>query len=237
MNTDPIYIEDHSLTEKRIFCNNCRGFTIHRLAASHHVGGPPQGHTSTKWDEYLFQFWICAGCEWGSLEELLTDEGMVDAQGNKYFYHLDFYPERRESNRFIRVFVEIPPRLDKIYRESIEAFNSNLHILCSIGLRGLLEGICDDQKIAGANIYQKINGLSKLVLGKNLIESLHSFRFIGNEAIHELTTPNKDNLSLAIDVIEDLLNYLYELDYKATQLNERVGRRKRGGDAIELAAE
>lgn len=162
---------------------------------------------------------------------------MVDAQGNKYFYHLDFYPERRESNRIIRVFLGIPPRLDKIYRESIEAFNSNLHILCAIGLRGLLEGICNDHEIAGANIYQKINGLSNIGLGKNHIESLHSFRFIGNEAIHELTTPNKDDLSLAIDVIEYLLNFLYELDYKATQLNERVGRRKRGGDAIELAAE
>lgn len=224
-------------SEKRIFCNNCRTFTNHKLVASHQIREPAQEYGTASWDGYLFLFWMCAGCEWGSLEELLTDVERVDAQGNKYFYHLDFYPERRESNRFIRVFAEIPPRLDKIYRESIEAFNSNLHILCAIGLRGLLEGICDDQKIAGANIYQKINGLSKLGLGKNLIDSLHSFRFIGNEAIHELTTPDKDDLGLALDVIEDLLNFLYELDYNATQLNERVGRRKRGGEDLELAAE
>jgi len=43
---------------------------------------------------------------------------------------------------------------------------------------------------------------------------------MGNEAVHELAAPKPAELALAISVIEDLLNFFYELDYKASQLRE-----------------
>ena len=43
---------------------------------------------------------------------------------------------------------------------------------------------------------------------------------MGNVAAHELEAPNREDLKLAIEVIEDLLNFLYELDYKAQQLKK-----------------
>lgn len=58
-------------------------------------------------------------------------------------------------------------------------------------------------------------------LPPNIVESLHSFRFMGNVAAHELQAPNREDLKLAIEVIEDLLNFLYELDYKAQQLKKQ----------------
>lgn len=41
---------------------------------------------------------------------------------------------------------------------------------------------------------------------------------MGNEALHRLTPPSRQDLRLAIEIIEDLLNFLYELDYKAQRL-------------------
>lgn len=44
---------------------------------------------------------------------------------------------------------------------------------------------------------------------------------MGNEAVHELGAPERNTLSLAIEVSEDLLNFLYELDYKASRLPKK----------------
>ena len=57
------------------------------------------------------------------------------------------------------------------------------------------------------------------ILPENIVSNLHSIRFIGNEAAHELASPAKDDLRIAIEICEDLLNYLYELDYKARHLS------------------
>jgi hypothetical protein len=52
----------------------------------------------------------------------------------------------------------------------------------------------------------------------NLIQALHSFRFAGNSAAHDLAPMSLEDAEKAIDVIEDLLNFLYDLDYKASQI-------------------
>ena len=50
---------------------------------------------------------------------------------------------------------------------------------------------------------------------------------MGNDAVHELTPPERKELKIAIEVSEDLLNILYELDYKASLL--RLLRKSGGG--------
>ena len=39
--------------------------------------------------------------------------------------------------------------------------------------------------------------------------------------------PGKEDLALAIEIIEDILNLLYELDYKTDRLYRQVTREKR----------
>jgi hypothetical protein len=36
------------------------------------------------------------------------------------------------------------------------------------------------------------------------------------DCYHELSAPNSGELNVALDLIEDILNYLYDLDYKAS---------------------
>jgi hypothetical protein len=115
-------------------------------------------------------------------------------------------------------FRRLGPTLEQIYREMIECFNDRSLILSNAGLRALLEGVCEDKRISGRDLRTKIDNLKPLLPNKNIIDALHHFRFTGNEAVHKLKAPEVEDVRLAIDVMEDLLNYLYELDYKAARL-------------------
>jgi len=110
--------------------------------------------------------------------------------------------------------------LTAIYREAITCYNEGAPILCTAGLRALLEGICQDKRIKGRNLKAKIDGLNAILPNKNMIRNLHHFRFMGNDAVHELAPPKPEELVLAISVIEDLLNFDYEMDYKASRLRD-----------------
>src|SRR6266478_5787392 len=102
----------------------------------------------------------------------------------------------------------------ELYAEVISAHISELNVLWAVGLRGLIEGVCADKKIQGRNLDERVEAM-KLLLPENIVKNLHGFRFMGNRAAHELEAPVSGELQVAIDLIEDILNYFYDLDYKA----------------------
>lgn len=85
-----------------------------------------------------------------------------------------------------------------------------------------MEGVCTDKGIEERVLSQKIGNLKPLLPG-NIVENPHLFRFMGNETVHELNASTLDELRSAIEVMEDLLNYLYHLDYKAANLARKTG--------------
>jgi hypothetical protein len=186
---------------KRIYCNRCRGETRHHLVASHSY------HTDVEDGEYIL--WVCAGCDTGTMEDSYTAAYLDSGEPESIFY-----PDRAEHNRIRKYFMNLPKKLEGLYREVISAHNANLNVLCAIGLRGLVEGVCADKSIQGRNLDEKIEAM-KALLPENIVQNLHGFRFMGNRAAHELEAPSSGELQVAIDLIEDILNYLYDLDYKA----------------------
>jgi len=124
----------------------------------------------------------------------------------------------------------------------IDAFNHGLFILCAGGLRACIEGICISEGIkdgpveivkAGVKVIKRkkdlqgqISGLfEKGLLTKKHAEVLHEHRFLGNEALHELDSPSKSELILAIEIVEHTLENLYELSPKVSDL--RFSKQKR----------
>jgi hypothetical protein len=210
---------------KYIFCNQCKGETNHACKADY------RRHYLTNTDKFLggftstvgYRLWMCAGCESCTLEEYYSDETLENENG-EVEYRANFFPKRTEYNLNSKHFMQLPQKLDGIYKEIIQAFNNQLGMLCGVGIRALIEGICADQEITGGNLKTKIDGLSK-ILPKNIVVNLHSLRFMGNEAAHELNAPMQEELQLAIEICEDLLNYLYELDYKVSYLSQVRGRK------------
>ena len=199
-------------SRKRIFCNKCKGETYHMVVCDHADEYFGEAH----WEKTVYRLWICAGCESATLEECWTTNGYEDEKGRQ-LYESNYSPKRTEHDVTGKHFLQLPKKLDAIYRETIQAFNDQLYVLCAAGLRTLIEGICEDRQLKGRNLEDKINALVT-VLPQNIVTGLHGFRFMGNDALHQITAPKPEDLRLAIEISEDLLNFLYELDYKARRL-------------------
>ena len=50
---------------------------------------------------------------------------------------------------------------------------------------------------------------------------LHKLRFLGNDAVHELQKPTKKEIVTAIDIIEHIIESLYEILGKAKILERK----------------
>ena len=214
----------------RIFCNNCRNYTHHKLLYSHIIDEDeyfdlnlPEDIDQENLDREV-HLWACCGCDRVTMQEIkmAIDAEEVDSE---------YYPSREKYHHTRKSFLTLNPKLSQIYEEIILCYNNDSPILCATGLRALLEGVCADKGISGRSLFDKINNLDSH-LPKNIVESLHHFRFIGNEAVHQLTAPSIDDLRSAIEVMEDLLNFLYDLDYKASNLSRKAGVETGSGQQI-----
>lgn len=225
---------------RKIYCNTCRVETHHELKTVH-ARYDERVHSKDKEDEYTgfgeeweYRFWFCRGCDTATLEEAYTNTGMLDHKARHNVWKSAFHPKRERRDWSSKHFRQLDAKLASIYREVIESFNADLRTLCAVGLRALLEGICADKGIAGKSLSQKIDGLESH-LPSNIVEGLHSFRFMGNEAAHELQAPMRADLLLAIEIMEDLLNFLYELDYKARGLAMQIKARRPSSNDLEYS--
>jgi len=111
-----------------------------------------------------------------------------------------------------------------MYSETTDAINSGSLLLSTIGLRTLLEGVCNDKGLKKGNLKEKIEGLRKFFPTGNIVKYLHGFRFSGNEAAHQMEPMARQQANHAMDVMEDVLNVLYDLDYKASRLKNAKKR-------------
>lgn len=195
----------------RIYCNWCRRETNHEVKGEHRVVYDPEELAET----FISRLLICMGCEHAVLQEEYSNLSMPEG-----YAAFEYFPKRSENVLVPKLYSKLKPALAAIYREAITCYNEKALILCAAGLRALLEGICQDKKIKGNNLKARIEGLQTRLPNKNIIRNLHHFRFMGNDAVHELAAPKSIELALAIGVIEDLLNFFYELDYKASRLRD-----------------
>jgi hypothetical protein len=221
---------DEVLKKTRIYCNWCKQENNHELKGEH----KRIFHDEHGFEEVLiYRFWICMGCERGTLQEGYWNSAMPDD-----YEELEYFPERSEKFLVPKPYSKLKEHLEAIYKEAITCYNGKAHILCAAGLRALLEGICQDKRVKGKNLKVKIENLQEKLPNRNIIRNLHHFRFMGNKAVHELAPPKPTEVALAIGVIEDLLNFFYELDYKSSQLREirRVVKPKRAKPATAVPA-
>ncbi len=162
---------------------------------------------------------MCAGCdtitfEWQVMYASLDKQGEWDEHAGGYF------STRSEA----KLFKNLKPELNRLYEEIVTCLDRDCMLLCTIGLRALIEGVCKDKGLREGNLEHRINDLTKFLPSLNLIEALHEFRFAGNAAAHELQALTQDEAKMAIEVMEDLLNFLYDLDYKASQIRNASKR-------------
>ena len=222
--------DERAAQTKKLFCNTCNGVTNHILAGKHVASDEetddidPRGRSETfeVWTDLL---WVCAGCSRATLEHESRIGGLgLEEDDERLPPDVTYYPKRSFSSAGPKNFLKLGPKLTTLYREVLTTFNENCLILCSVGLRTLLEAICEDKGISGRKLEHQIDGLIAFLPSQNLIDALHGFRFTGNEAAHELGALTHDQAKDAILVMEDLLNFLYDFDYKASRIKNASKR-------------
>lgn len=111
--------------------------------------------------------------------------------------------------------------------------------MVAVGIRTILEGICKDKKIYKGlvpdkdgkehnrkSLEGKIYGLLQNgLISETQSSALHELRFLGNNAVHDLEEPSREELQSALDIIEHMIDDLYELPLKSQKLKiKREGK-------------
>ncbi|ADV48028.1 hypothetical protein Celal_0689 [Cellulophaga algicola DSM 14237] len=202
--------------KKKYFCRNCKG--IRNQSALHKVekrGGDDDGYF--QWVDKYFII-ECNGCETISFLNIYGNTEMTEPneEGYQDYYDDEFiYPYSLEKSYEIETLSYLPEKIRIIYSETINALKANSYILTAGGLRAIIEALCNYLKIRKDNLEERINLLNeKGHLTVSESKRLHSIRFLGNDALHEIAKPKKEHLYILLDIINHLLVNLFVNDKK-----------------------
>ena len=223
---------------KKSYCSTCSRPTNQKVLKQEEI--KYQEEESGWWDETTFQIIQCMGCDTISFRKLYNDISYQQYDDDDTTTQ-ELFPNRGLHSRPIKVYRNLPIDIKKIYQETIDAYNNKLTLLTSVGIRAIIEAICIDKSITHGTIK---NTKDKLVISKNLdgkisglatkghltndnAEILHELRFLGNAAVHELSTPSIDELNIAIGIIELVIDNIYDIKHKAQVLvRKRINKAK-----------
>ncbi|KQO33213.1 hypothetical protein ASF10_19255 [Flavobacterium sp. Leaf82] len=194
---------------KKSYCNNCKGLRNHSDLFEKKIRDDDDGFPSI--EKYLVI--QCMGCENISFMKIYGDISMVDydQEGNaEYYYDETIYPYYLEKGNELKSLYHLPPTIKIIYEETINAFKANSYILTAGGLRAIIEAICNHLKIKNDNLEKRIDALqNKGFITSNEAKRIHSIRFLGNDALHEIAKPQKQHLYILLEIVNHLLANLF----------------------------
>ncbi|SKB69891.1 DUF4145 domain-containing protein [Maribacter arcticus] len=190
-------------------CNNCKGKRNHKELFEKKLRGDDEGYV---WIEKYIVI-ECLGCENISFLKIFGDITMyeINHDGHQEFYFdetiFPYYLDRGDEMKYSH---HLPDSIKIIYKETISAFKADSYILTAGGLRAIIEATCNHLKIKKDNLEKRIDTLYKkghLTLSES--KRVHSIRFLGNDALHEIAMPKKEHLYLLLEIINHLLANLF----------------------------
>ena len=76
----------------------------------------------------------------------------------------------------------------------------------------MIETICNDKKVKGANLGKKINALvAQGIISQSQSDVLHSLRILGNVAAHEVQPAKPEELIMGLEIAETMMKTIYIL--------------------------
>jgi len=201
-------------TEVLMPCTKCAGKTAHEVFASLDQSG-----TVTEYDidwNHEYQIVKCKGCKtvsfrsasWSSENyiQIAEDEWELDISETLYPPRIDGIKDLGDR------IIHLPQDLRRVYAETIKALVNDSPVLAGIGLRAMVETVCKEKDAKGKDLYHQINDLAaNHVLTPSGASILHKVRTLGNKAAHEVKPHTLSQLSLAMSVVEHMLNDVYIL--------------------------
>lgn len=204
----------------RVYCGSCGGEKNHRVIAKREVRSDDEAPYHWGEDHYFCQ---CAGCDAYCYAVAEYTEDDYDNYTGEMLYRWKTYPFSKNARKPIDDLDDFPQKVKLIYQETVGALSAQLPVLTAIGLRAIIEAICVDQGVTGGNLENKIDGLaSSGVLSFAQAKILHSHRFLGNIAAHDIVSANPRELIAALEIAEAMLKTIYVLPSLSAQI--KTGR-------------
>ncbi len=217
-------------TIHKILCKECKNETNHTLEWEKSIGW--EDKRSEIRGSVSYQVLSCNGCDAitfrtvsSNSEDVVMGEknektGIYDAE---YIETIKYYPER--GHNIIEPIFDIwrtPNTVRRIYNETIQAFNNKQHVLCAIGIRGIIEAICIEEGINIKNLKSKIDELhNEGIITSTLCEGLHESRLMGNASAHKINLFGDNELRTVIGLINTLIESHYSMPDKVKKLKQR----------------
>lgn len=202
-------------------CGVCKRKTNHVVLASADLSGTDEMNDGYEihWSSN-HEIVQCLGCDTISfrIASQNSEDDPIQIGPNEWAENVyeELYPNRNEGRVPIKDDYLLPTDIERIYTETIKAMNGDQPVLSGIGIRALIETTSKERNANGKDLMEKINDLvTQGVLTKDGADILHKLRVLGNKAAHEVKPHTTDQLSLAMDVIDHLLQGVYILPYHA----------------------
>lgn len=161
----------------------------------------------------------CLGCETKSFRYYWRDIEQAYQVGEDEWEVPDgaeYYPKYDPAHVDLDDVYIVPDLVRSIYLEAVTAVQANALTLAGLGLRGTIEAVCNDMQVKGKNLETRIAKMATMgVISKNDSDRLHAIRFLGNDAAHDIKRPDKDQISVALKIINHLIQSVYILKIEA----------------------
>jgi Domain of unknown function (DUF4145) len=204
--------------EVELPCQKCAGKTTHKALVTVDVRGSEGDHSFDWSDDH--QIVQCLGCKTLSFRIASSNsEDYYPISEDEYEHGVSekLYPPRLEGRKGLgNDTVYLPAKVRPIYDETLTALSVQALILAAIGLRALIEAVCQEKEAKGGDLFKRIDSLvEQRVLTPAGATILHKIRALGNAAAHEAKPHSERQLALAMDIVEHLLKDVYILPKQA----------------------
>ena len=215
-----------------IVCETCGRRTSHAfLCGMQSQDSSPDGDIHVG-DEYLVV--QCMGCQTLSFcqESWNSEDWNPETEDTPISRTL--YPPRIIGRPLLEDRWFLPPQIREVYEQTRSAIIQNLPILAGIGVRAIIETVCKEQNTSGRDLATRIDALASLqLIARKEAQILHSLRFMGNAAAHETKAHSAEELNIALNIVEHLLNTVYLLERQQERL-QKNSRTAPDAEEIEL---
>lgn len=198
-------------------CRSCETESKHTVIADIELQLREEDSHNFYGSDKQYQIIQCNGCDTISFrtahystENIYHIEGEENGFNDLFLEAEEFYPSPYISREPIENLGWLPSCIPPIYSETLQALNNNQRILAGIGIRAILESICKDLGATGSTLHKKIDSLvNSKSLALNDANVLKLIKNMGNDAAHDAFLHEHDQLEIAFNIIERMLESVY----------------------------
>jgi hypothetical protein len=195
-------------------CNGCGRSTKHRVISAFQERGSQDCGGGNSFDWHVrYEIIQCQGCEEVSFRKASTNSEDWDFDNNgdtiEYQETVAYFPVRSGHTGKIEPYT-LPLNISSIYIETKGAIDNGLSVLAAVGIRTIIEAVCNDLGVHERNLAEKIDSLrDQGKVTPDGAKLLHTLRGLGNDATHKVAQQPTEHLLLAMKVIDHLLEATY----------------------------